>query len=82
MSCQDHIIAVCAGTNIVSFDEPVVKNFLKNVKVFTTSKKQVNHPGFMLLAKYCTECGAEIDYELSKAQWDELIEAVITRTKE
>lgn len=82
MSCKEHIIGVCAGTNIVSFDDPAVNKFLNSLKVFTTSKKQVNHPGFMFLAKYCTECGAEIDYKNSKSQWDELIETVITRAKE
>lgn len=77
MSCQNHTVGVCAGTNIISFSEPIVKEFLNNLKDFTTSKKQVNHPGFMLLARYCTECGAKIDYENIKSQWDELIEAAI-----
>jgi ribosomal protein L33 len=82
MSCENHIIGVCAGTNIISFDEPAVEKFLSNLKIFTTSKKQVNHPGFMILIKYCTECGAEIDYKKTKSQWDELIETSITRLKE
>jgi hypothetical protein len=82
MSCKNHIIGVCAGANIVSLDAPAVKKFLSNLKVFTTSKKQVNHPGFMLLAKCCTECGEAIDYKNYKAQWDELIETVIIRKNE
>lgn len=82
MQCKNHIIGVCAGTSIASFSEPVVRKFLNNLKVFTTSKKQVNHPGFMLLAKYCPECGAKINYKKLKSQWDELIEDSIIRTKE
>lgn len=81
MSCTHHIIGVCAGSNIVSFDDPKVKDFLRKVQVFTTSKKQVNHPGFMLLSKYCTECGLKVDYDKNKSQWDELIEASISREK-
>jgi ribosomal protein L33 len=82
MPCQDHVIGVCAGTNITSFDDTAVMKFLSNLKVFTTSKKQVNHPGFMNLAKFCPECGAEIDYKNCKYQWDILIETAIARTKE
>ena len=77
MSCQDHIIGVCVGTIIVSFDDPVVKEFLSNLKEFTTSKNQVNHPGFMVLARYCPECGTEIDHKSNNPQWDELIETAI-----
>jgi ribosomal protein L33 len=79
MSCQEHIIGICGGTKITSFDEPVVTRFLNNLAVFTTSKKQINHPGFMILAKYCPECGAAINYKKIKPQWDVLIESAINR---
>lgn len=82
MPCQNHIIGVCAGTNITSFDDIAVTKFLSNLKIFTTSKKQINHPGFMNLAKFCPECGAEINYKANKSKWDDLIETAITRTKE
>jgi hypothetical protein len=80
--CQNHIIGVCAGTNITSFDDTVVKKFLSNLTVFTTSKKQVNHPGFMYLVNFCPECGLKINDKSSKSEWDELIENTITRKEE
>ena len=79
MSCKNHIIGACSGKNITSFDDAIVKTFLANLKEFTTSKKQVNHPGFMLLGRHCTECGTKIDHKKSKAQWDELIETAIVK---
>jgi hypothetical protein len=79
MACKDHIIGVCAGMSIVSFDDIVVEKFLANLKDFSTSKKQVNHPGFMHVGKYCTECGTKMDYEIIKSRWDELIEAAIPK---
>lgn len=74
MTCKNHIIGVCGGTYITSFDDVAVREFLSNLKEFTTSKKQVNHPGFLDLGNFCPKCGAKIDYKKSKSQWDILIE--------
>lgn len=72
--CKKHIIGHCAGTPITSFIDPAVKTFLVNITEFTTSRRQVNHPGFMILTKHCTECGMAVEYDKNKQYWDNSID--------
>jgi hypothetical protein len=74
LTCNEkHVIGVCASHPIRDFDDQAVTTFLARLTTFNHSKKQVNHPGFMLLADFCMDCGAPLDRVNNKKRWDQYI---------
>jgi len=70
-----HVIGVAGAASIRRIDDPNVEAHIRDVQYFVanTARKQVPHPGFFNLMKFCPHCGVELNKEANERAYQEKV---------